>query len=46
MKEIEGFTPFDTQTLKPMDWYEWVEMKRIVNALVEEVRELKQKCES
>lgn len=41
MNEIEGFKPFDTQTLKPMDWYEWVEMKRIVNALVKEVKELK-----
>lgn len=43
MKEIDDFQPFDTQTLKPMDWYEWVEMKRIVNAIVEEVKELKKK---
>lgn len=38
MKEIDDFQPFDTQTLKPMDWYEWVEMKRIVNAIVEELK--------
>ena len=45
MKEIDNFTPFDTQTLKPMDQYEWIEVKRIVNALVAEVKELK-KCVS
>ena len=44
-KEIDEFEPFDTQTLKPMDWYDYSKMKRIINILVKEVKELK-KCES
>jgi hypothetical protein len=39
MKEIDDFVPFDTQSLKPMTWWDWLEMKRIINALVEEVKE-------
>jgi uncharacterized protein YqcC (DUF446 family) len=38
MKEIDDFEPFDTQTLEPMDWYDWVKMKRIVNAIVKEMK--------
>jgi hypothetical protein len=41
LKEIDNFEPFDTQSLKPFDWYDWVEMKRIINALVDEVKEMK-----
>ena len=41
MKEIDDFEPFDTQSVVPMTWYDWVEMKRIVNALVEEIKEMK-----
>ena len=25
MKEIDDFVPFETQTLKPFYWYEWIE---------------------
>lgn len=42
MREIDEFKPFDTQTLKPMDYFEQIELKRIVNALVEEVKRLRE----
>jgi hypothetical protein len=41
MRQIDEFKPFDTQTLREMNIYEFIEMKRIINILVAEVRELR-----
>ena len=43
MNELDNFKPFDAQTLKPIDFWEMQEIRRAINMLVEEVKELKKK---
>ena len=45
MREIDAFKPFDTQSLRPVDWYDIAEMKCAINMLVAEVKELKSQLE-
>lgn len=44
--ELEDFEPFDTQTLKPDEYWDHTKIKRIINVLVEKVLELEKKLEN
>lgn len=41
MGELEEFEPFDTQSLRPMEFWDFNKIMRTLNVLVDEVKQLK-----